>query len=324
MSPRVGVVLEHQYLPLEETLQRAARVDALGAASTWLIQMPNQRESGTVLAGIACRTSRCTIGSAILPLYSRPPVVMAHTALTLDELSEGRFILGLGLGHRGVGEWMLGAATTPRPVPAMREYLQIVMSLIREGEVSHDGKWFSGHALYAASAPRRSTLPVYVGGFGPKIIELAAELADGVILWMCTPQYVREHAMPALREGWARRVDGRYPGGAGFELTAMVNAAVTADPDADRQWFRRHLTAYLRVPAYQRLFTASGFEEQVATGRGDQVMTQALAAIGPLKDLEDRMVAYTAAGSTHLAISPLASAHTDTALFLDTVRGGLG
>jgi alkanesulfonate monooxygenase SsuD/methylene tetrahydromethanopterin reductase-like flavin-dependent oxidoreductase (luciferase family) len=324
VNPQVGVVLEHQSRPLEDTLQRAALVEDLGAASTWLVQMPNQRESGTVLAGIACRTSRCTVGSAILPIYSRPPVVMAHTALTLDELSGGRFILGLGLGHRGVGEWMVGAGAAPPAVPAMREYLLITISLIRDGEITHDGQWFSGHALYASDAARRPTLPVHVGGFGPKIVELAAELADGVILWMCTPGYIRDHAMPALRKGWARRVDGRYPDGMGFQVTAMVNAAVTPDPAGDLEWFGQFLTAHLRVPAYRRLFTASGFGEQVQAGRGDQAMTRALALIGPPEDLQRQMAAYLAAGTTHIAISPVASAHTDTALFLDTVRGGLG
>jgi alkanesulfonate monooxygenase SsuD/methylene tetrahydromethanopterin reductase-like flavin-dependent oxidoreductase (luciferase family) len=273
---------------------------------------------------MACMTSTCTIGSAILPLYSRPPVVMAHTALTLDELSGGRFILGLGLGHRGVGEWTVGAGAAPPAVQAMREYLHIVISLIRDGEVRHDGKWFSGHAVYTATAHRRSELPVYVGGFGPKMIELGAELADGVLLWMCTPEYVREHAMPALRRGWARRADGRFPGGAGFNLAAMINAAVTADPGPDREWFARFLTAHLRVPAYRQLFTASGFGAQMTTGRGDQVMTRALAAIGSLEELEDRKAAYMAAGTTHLAISPVGSAHADLALFLETVRGGLG
>jgi alkanesulfonate monooxygenase SsuD/methylene tetrahydromethanopterin reductase-like flavin-dependent oxidoreductase (luciferase family) len=323
VNPQVGVVLEHQSLPLEDTLQRAALVDDLGAASTWLVQMPNQRESGTVLAGMACRTSRCTIASAILPIYSRPPVVMAHTALTLDELSGGRFILGLGLGHRGVGEWMVGAGAAPPAVPAMREYLLITISLIREGEVTRDGQWFSGHAFYASDLARRPAMPVHVGGFGPKIIELAAELADGVILWMCTPGYIREHAMPALRKGWARRIDGRYPDGMGFQVTAMLNAAITTDPAEDVEWFQQFITAYLRVPAYQRLFTASGFAEQVSTGRGDQAMTRALALIGSPEDLHRRMAAYLAAGTTHIAISPVASAHVEIARFLDTVRGGL-
>src|SRR5262249_27266876 len=150
---------------------------------------------------------RCVIGSAIMPVYTRPPVIAAYTALAIDELSSGWFILGLGLGHRGVGEWMVGAGAAAPALVGMREYLHIAGALIRDGEVDHDGTWFSGHSACAAKVQRRADLPVYLGGFGPKMIELAAELTDGVILWMCTPSYVSEHAKPALRAGWARRTD---------------------------------------------------------------------------------------------------------------------
>jgi alkanesulfonate monooxygenase SsuD/methylene tetrahydromethanopterin reductase-like flavin-dependent oxidoreductase (luciferase family) len=323
VNPQVGVVLEHRGLALEETLRRAALAEELGAATAWVVQLPNQRESSTVLAGLACRTSRCAVGSAILPIYTRPPVVAAYTALTLDELCGGRFILGLGLGHRGVGEWMVGAGPSPPAAAGMREYLHIVTSLTRDGEVEHDGKWFSGHAFYAADAPRRPELPVYLGGFGPRMIELGGELADGVILWMCTPGYIRQHAMPALRAGWARRTDGRYPDGAGFGVVAMVNAVVTADPADDLGWFQQFLTSHLRVPAYRRLFAASGFTEQVRAGRGDQAMARALASFGPPEQLRRRMAEYVSAGAAHVAISPVASAHADRACFLGTFRGGL-
>ncbi|MEZ0075264.1 LLM class flavin-dependent oxidoreductase [Planotetraspora sp. GP83] len=319
---RVGVLLEQRNLSPAETLARAGLADELGVDSQWLVQLPNQRDSVVLLAAMAARTGRSGIGSAILPLYSRPPVVMAHTALTLDELSGGRFTLGLGLGHRGVGEWMVGAGTTPPAVAGTREYLQITTSLIRDGEVSHDGKWFSGHASY--TGPRRDGLAVHVGAFGPKLLELAGELADGAILWMCTPGYVREHAVPALRRGLGRRADGRYPGGAGFEVAVVLNAAVTPEPEADRAGFHRYLSAYLRVPTYRRLFTASGFGAQVGAGRPDDEMVRALTAIGAAENLRSRMDDYAAAGATRMLISPTVSAHFDTDRFAGTLRGGLG
>ncbi len=323
MNPEIGVAFDHQGLSLAEVFDRAAAAEELGAAAVWLVQLPNQRDSGTLLAALACRTSRCAIGSAILPLYTRPPVVAAYTALTIDELSGGRFTLGLGLGHRGVGEWMVGAGVSPPAVAGMREYLHIVGTLIRDGEVNHDGKWFSGHSACPAGLPRRADLPLYLGGFGRKMIELAGELADGVILWMCTPGYVSQDAMPALRAGWARRTDGRHPAGAGFGVAVMVNAAVTSRQDDNSERYGQFLTAHLRVPTYRRLFAASGFTEQVRTGRSDQAMVRALVATGPPDQVRARLAEYASAGATHIAVVPAADGRDDSPCFAGTLRAAL-
>ncbi|MFI6744030.1 LLM class flavin-dependent oxidoreductase [Nonomuraea sp. NPDC050451] len=320
MSPRVGAVLEPQGFSVPETLERAALVEDLGLSSLWLVQMPGQWDGATILAALAERTKRMTLGSAILPLYSRPPVVMASTAITLDELSRGRFALGLGLGHRGVGEWMVGAGAAPPAVPATREYLRIVLGAIRDGEVDHDGEWFSGHVFYPDSQARRSELPVYLGAFGPKMLELAGEVADGALLWMCTPEYVRDTAMPALRRGWERRSDGRYPGGAGFDVAVLLSAAVTPDPAADRARFGDYLANYLRVPTYRRLFTASGFGAQLAAGRADEAMIHGLGAIGDAAEVGGRIETFAAAGATQILISPTAGAFSDREQYLATVR----
>ncbi|GAA0421711.1 LLM class F420-dependent oxidoreductase [Acrocarpospora corrugata] len=323
MSHRVGAALEPQGVTLQETLERVDITEEMGADSQWLIQMPGQWESGTVLAALAARTERITLGSAILPLYSRPPVAMASTALTLGELSGGRFVLGLGLGHRDVGEWMVGAGAAPPAVPGMREYLEIVLAAIQKGEADHDGKWFGGHVFYPPTQERHSDLPVYVGTFGPRMLELAGEVADGVILWMCTPSYVRDVVMPALRRGFARRTDGRYPGGAGFEVAALICAAVTPEVEADQTRFGEYLSAYVRVPTYRRLFEASGFGAQIRAGRPDEEMIRGLSAIGGPAESHARMAAYAAEGVTQMLICPAGSAFLDRGRYLDTVRAAL-
>ncbi|MEU8248905.1 LLM class flavin-dependent oxidoreductase [Nonomuraea sp. NPDC048916] len=319
----MGIVHAPQYLPLRETLHRAVMGDELGASSQWLIQMPNQPDSSIIIAGMAVRTERSMLGNAILPLYSRPPVLMAQAAMTLDDLSGGRFALGLGLGHRGVGEWMVGAGKAPHPTEGMREYLQIAAGLIRNGAVDHDGTWFSGHAMHPPTASRRPGMPIYVGAFGPRMLELAAELADGVVLWMCTAEYVRDQVVPALRRGFARRADGRYPDGRGFDVAAVVSAAVTDDPEEDRESFTGYLSEYLRVPTYRRLFSASGFDAQVKMGRADDAMFQALSVRGTPERVRARFDEYVAAGATHLVISPLGSAYTSRDRWSATLRAGL-
>lgn len=311
-EPRIGTVVSQMGQDLAETVSRAVLAEKLGLASVWMEQVPNQRDTAMVLAALACATSAVTLGPSILPLYSRPPVVMAQSALTLDEVSGGRLILGLGLGHRGVGEWMVGATARPA-VGSMREYLAIVTGLIRDGEIGYSGQWYSGHASY--SAPRRDDLPVYVGTFGPRMLELAAEMGDGVLLWMCTPRYVREHAMPALRRGWARR--GGRP--AHFAVVTMVNAAVTDDVDDDRRWLDRYLSAHLRVPTYRKLFETSGFGAAASSGRPDQAMLDELGVIGGPADLARAITAYLEAGATEVVVSPIGSAARRTEAFTDTL-----
>nr|BFE80839.1 hypothetical protein GCM10020093_034400 [Planobispora longispora] len=176
VPPETGVVIHGQDLPVAEMLERARLAEKLGVDAVWLVQLPSLRDSAAVLAALACVTERVTLGAGVLPFYTRPPVTMAQTALTVDELSGGRFALGVGSGHRVTGEWMLGVPTGP-PVGSMREYLSVVTSLIRDGEVHQTGDWYRAHAVYAA--PRRAGLPVHLGAFGPRLAELAGRPPTG-------------------------------------------------------------------------------------------------------------------------------------------------
>jgi alkanesulfonate monooxygenase SsuD/methylene tetrahydromethanopterin reductase-like flavin-dependent oxidoreductase (luciferase family) len=152
------------------------------------------------------------------------------------------------------------------------------------------------------------------------MLELAGELADGVILWMCTPDYVRDHVLPAVRAGLARA--GRDP--AGFEVVAMVQAAVTDDPAEDRAAFRWFLGSHLRVPTYRALFERSGFGADVAAGEAGDAMVEALAAIGDAGRVAAEVAAYREAGVTTVALAPTAGAHRDRGRFLQTVEAGAG
>ncbi|MFD8386585.1 LLM class flavin-dependent oxidoreductase [Streptomyces sp. NPDC059679] len=324
MTYRIGAVLEPHGTSVPEVLERAVLTEELGVSSQWLIQMPGRWEAGTVLGALAARTRKIELGSAILPLYSRPPVVMASTALTLAELSEGRFALGLGLGRRGVGEWMVGAGTMPSALPAMREYMKIVLAVTRDGEVDVDGTWFSGHAFFPSPSNDRPELPVYMGAFGPKMLELAGELADGVLLWMCTPEYVRDVAMPALSRGFERRTDGRHPGGEGFDVALLLCAAVTPDPETDRDGFADYLSNYVRVPTYRRLFEASGYGAQLKSGRPDREMVEGLGVIGTAAELRARMDRFAAEGVTQILVSPTSTAFLQRDRYLATVQAALG
>ncbi|MQA24047.1 MAG: LLM class flavin-dependent oxidoreductase [Micromonosporaceae bacterium] len=296
--PRVGAVVDQDNLSKDGVIERARLAVESGADTLWLVQQPNQRDSSILLTSLAENTEGVRIASGILPIYSRPPIVMAQTAITIDEVSDGRFILGLGVGHRVVGEWTLGGSYPP-PAPAMREYLTIVTDLIRTGEVNVSGRWFSGRMSYLQGA--RPDLPVYVGSLGPKVLELAGELADGVVLWICTPEDVRDRVMPHLRAGWARRGADRGE----FAVVVMLMAAATDTLSEDREAFRKILAGYMRMENTRKQLIASGFGDDVRAGRPSDAAVHAIAAIGDRKEVAERIVAFREAGATHFAVSPL-------------------
>ncbi|NUT32222.1 MAG: LLM class flavin-dependent oxidoreductase [Hamadaea sp.] len=308
---RIGAVVDSGGIPPSAVLGIADHAEGIGMDSIWLPQMPNQLDVATVLAALAAHTKQVTIASAVLPMYTRPPVVMAQSALTADAISGGRTALGLGLGHRGVGDWMVGGQQAPA-LPATREYLTVVTSLIRDGEVNFDGAWHSGHAAYIGE--RREDFPVYLGTFGPKMLELAAELADGVILWMCTTDYLSRHVFPALRRGWARR--GGRP--ANFKVVAMMHAGLTGEPDGDRDLFARTLASYLRVATYRSLFGRSGFADAISAAKADDAMVRALGAFTE-DEVAQRIAGYRRCGVDEIGVAPAGSAKRSYDLCLKTL-----
>lgn len=314
---RNSAVIDHVDMALPTILERAQIAEKLGADGLWVSQFPGQRDIGMLLAALAANTERVTFGPAVLPVYASPPGVMAQASLTLDEMSGGRLILGLGRGHRLFGEWMLGANYYTSTEP-MREYLTIVKSLIRQGEVSENGRWFRGATLY--SAPRRPALPVYVGCFGRRMLELAAELADGVILWLCTPEYVRDTVMPSLRRGWARRENGSE----GFAVVLLMPALAAAEPAAAREKVSQYLGEYLRMENYQRLLTAAGYGEDARRHRVGPAMLDALCPIGDGAMIRERMAVYHEIGVTDIAVSPMVDRDSRVADFTATLEAAIG
>ncbi|MFI1016461.1 LLM class flavin-dependent oxidoreductase [Streptomyces sp. NPDC020965] len=314
---RYGIVLEGVNIPVAELLERARMVEKAGVDSVWLVQLPTIRDTASVLAAMAVSTERVQLAAGVLPYYSRPPVMMAQTAATIDELSGGRFTLAVGTGHRMTAEWSLGRAPGPA-VREMREYLGAVRGLLNDGEVNVDGEWFRAHGVY--SSPRRVGQPIYLGTFGPKMCRLAGEHADGLLLWMCTPEYIREVALPNLRAGLLQA--GRDPDD--FPVAVMVPGMVSDDVDADREGVRDYLSAYTRMPNYRRMHEVSGFADQVSGRRIGDRLLDAVSVVGDEEQVRAGVARYHEAGVTEVVITPMANAHKDSALLLRTAEALAG
>lgn len=297
---------------LDESMSRAQAAERLGYESVWTTQLPDGRDAALVLAAYAQNTQKVKLGTAVLPIYTRHPTAMVQMAATLDELSGGRFILGIGISHKVTVEGMWGLRLEA-PVDAMREYLTIVRTSLREGGTSFDGEQFT--ARWGYSAPRRAELPVMISALNPRMLELAGEMADGVVLYMCAPRYIRDHIIPRVRAGRERAGKSMD----GFEIVAGIDSCLTSDRTAALEVYRGTIERYSSLPYYRKMMDASGFKAQLESGQVTEEMIDELAAIGDEAQIRASIRRYLDAGVTLAGIGPF-SKHKGAAGFEATLE----
>ncbi len=241
---------------LEKGIERARLADSLGFESIYTTQIAG-RDAFIVLAAFAQATERVRVGTGVAPIFARTPVAMAQVAATLDELSGGRMVLGLGVSHRVTVENWFGAEIS-KPVTQMREYAAAVRAILR-GEPPPEGEFFSTRFQFMGYPPRPE-LPLYVAALSPNMLRLAGEVGDGVMLWLCAPDYIRDTVIPAVREGRERAGKSLD----GFDVVAAVPAGLTDDRDAALAAMRGELVTYCSLPFYRNMLEASGFGDEIA------------------------------------------------------------
>jgi probable F420-dependent oxidoreductase len=315
---RLGVNTEIAGLSLRQMVELGTLAERLGYDDAW------SSESGgpdgiSPLAGIAARTSRIRIGTAIVPIASRPPALAAMTAASLQELSDGRFILGLGLSTRHVVERWLGQSRD-QPLLRLREYVTVVRDLLDGRRVDVVGTTLAVRG-FRLKAPTRPRVPVYVAALGPGACRLAGALADGVIFFLKTPAGVKQ-AMAWVREGAAE--SGRDP--ALLECVLILGVAPGADGP---QRARAYVAQYARVPDYARSLRLQGFADEVDAiasggpgGAGtapvvSPAMAEALILTPDRDDGPTALAAYEAAGVETTLLLPLRSREPDASAFDD-------
>jgi F420-dependent oxidoreductase-like protein len=212
--------------------------ERLGFDSVWTAEAYGS-DAFTPLAWWGSRTTRVRLGTAIAQISARTPTAAAMAALTMDHLSGGRFVLGLGASGPQVVEGWYGQPY-PRPLARTREYVAVVRSVLRrEGPVVHDGEFYPlpyeggarlGKPLRSTVHPLRADLPVHLAAQGPRNVGLAAEIADGWLPLFYSPRMDATYR-ELLAEGFARRSAGIAPAEA-FEVTATV--PVVLDDDVER------------------------------------------------------------------------------------------
>jgi alkanesulfonate monooxygenase SsuD/methylene tetrahydromethanopterin reductase-like flavin-dependent oxidoreductase (luciferase family) len=297
--------------------EHAALADRLGYDSINCSHIA-ARDSFTTLAGLAHLAPSVTLATAVAPIYHRSPASMAQTAATVDDLSGGRFRLGLGTGHRAtMGGWH--GQDIGNPVAEMREYAALVRALLAGDEPPAGARWNSGFAFNGFTP--RAGIPVYLAGLSPAMLRLAGEIADGVVLWACPASYVAEVVTREVAAG--RRRAGRDL--AGFDICAAIPSAVAADPAVAYQGIRAELHRYFGLPFYRAMFARAGYAADIAAydAAADPAARRAaisdafiedLCAIGTPQDVAAGVARYRAAGATNPMITNIAGTDLRPAL----------
>jgi F420-dependent oxidoreductase-like protein len=300
---------------LEQAVDRVRLAEEIGCESVWINQLSAERDSTLVLTAYAQATRRVGLGTFVLPIYTRHPAAMAQMTATLDELSGGRFRLGIGVGHKVTVEGLWGLRFV-RTAEAMREYVTIVRALLVDGSVQFEGAQFTARATY--TAPRRADVPILVAGLGPLMLDVAGELADGVALWMCSPAYIAGEVVPrvrAARERVGKTMDG-------FEILAAFDASLTTNVEGARGIFRGRFQRYASLPSYRRVLDVGGFADELARGEITDATLHEMAALGDERAVRETVRRYRDAGCTLPLVGPFAQ-HEGAAGFEATLRAAV-
>jgi F420-dependent oxidoreductase-like protein len=325
---KLGVHIGYWGLGLtsEDQLEIVQEAERLGYDSVWTAEAYGS-DAATILGWIAGQTSRIRIGSAIFQMPGRSAAMTAMTAATLDQLSGGRMILGIGSSGPQVAEGWHGQRFG-RQIQRTREYVAVVRKALARERVEFHGETLElplpdgpGKALKLTIAPVQERIPIYLAAIGPNNTRLAGEIADGWIPTLFSPEHVSE-LRPLLEEGAAaggRSLDD-------FDIAPTVNVFVTDDLAAARDAMRPFIALYVGGMGsrernfYNQLVQRYGFEEAAAEvqdlyldGRRDEAMAalpddliDLVTLCGPADRVRERLEIYREAGVGTLGITPMA------------------
>ena len=265
---RLGIRLDiDPQISSQEHRELASLAEKSGYESVWVPE-GGGRDALTQLTAIAMTTQHLKLSTGILPVFSRTPMLTAMSAAGLAAVSQGRFILGLGVGHGPAVENGQGV-TFYRPLTRLRETITIVRRLLRGESVTYQGRVFRVRDAGLGEAAPAEPVPIYIAALGPRMLELGGEVADGVLLNWTASEYLKE-AVEHVRRGAAKA--GRDL--SEIDIAGYVRVAVEDDVTAARASLQRQIARYAGMPYYSNFFDDTGFQAEMATahqalGRGD-------------------------------------------------------
>jgi F420-dependent oxidoreductase-like protein len=301
-----------------ELIALAQEAEHLGYDSAWAAEAWGT-DAVTVLAWLAAKTTTIKVGSAILQIPARTPANTAMTAATLDLLSGGRFLLGLGTSGPQVVEGWHGRPWG-KPVTRTREYVEIVRAALRREALDYHGDEYEipysgagatglGKPLKLMARPLRSEIPIYLAALGPKNVRLAFDVADGWLPIFFAPEHARKLFAFEPRDG--------------FDIAPTVHVVVSDDLESARDALRPVLALYVGgmgargANFYNTLVGRYGYEAEAehiqrlylegkqreAIAAVPDGLVDAVALVGPRERIADRLAAWRESGATTLLVA---------------------
>jgi probable F420-dependent oxidoreductase len=257
VSPeRLGVTPPIEVMGFGPSVDLCVKAEQLGYTDIWTAEV-NAADGFSPLAAVAVRTAIVRLGVALVPVFTRPPALTAMSAAGIQQLSRGRFCLGVGASSPAIVTGWMGA-DYGQPVRRVGEYVQVLRQLLAGQKVTHTGPGYRVKGFRLGIDPG-ATVPIHVGALGPRMCRLAGAIADGVLFFLMTPEGVKQ-ALEDVRAGAEEA--GRNPD----DLDVFIRLPVAVDEPQDLVSFmgRRMLTGYATVPAYNASLARQGFEEEAS------------------------------------------------------------
>jgi len=319
------------FMGAEEQLNAAKAAERLGYDSIWSAEAYGS-DAATILAWIAGHTSTIKLGSDVFQIPARSAAMTAMTAATIDQLSGGRMILGLGTSGPQVAEGWHGQRFG-KQLQRTREYFDVVRLALSRERLIYKGETLElplpdgpGKALKLTIGPKQERIPLYLAAIGPNNTRLAGEIADGWLPTFFSPEHVGLF-QPLLQEGAAR--SGRSLDG--FQIAPTVSVHISDDLETARNFMRPGLALYVggmgsrEQNFYNTLVQQYGFEREAAeiqdlylAGKREEAclavpdaLIDQVCLVGPRDRVADRLAAFRDAGVGTLIASPLAASKED-------------
>src|SRR5450759_5933492 len=325
---KLGVHIGYWGLGLssEDQLNIVQEAERLGYDSAWAAEAYGS-DTATVLGWLAGQTSKIKLGSAIFQMPGRTPALTAMTAATIDELSGGRMLLGIGSSGPQVAEGLHGQRFA-RQLQRTREYVAVVRKALNRERLEFKGETLElplpdgpGKALKLMITPVQERIPIYLAAIGPKNTALAGEIADGWIPTLFSPEHVSE-LRPLLEEGAAR--SGKSLDN--FDIAPTVNVFITDDLDGARNAMRPFIALYVggmgsrKQNFYNQVVQRYGYEAEAqkiqdlylegkreeAVAAIPDALIDTVSLCGPPDVVRERLAVYRDAGVGTLGVTPTA------------------
>ena len=326
---RVGAVLAaFPALSLADYLALARDAEARGYHTAWLGETAGG-DAITLMTLVASQTQRIGVASGVIPIQTRSPIVLGMSAATLAHVAPGRVSLGLGVSSRIIVEQWHGLPFHPG-LGQIRESVRIIRMAAAGERVNFEGKFYRLKNFKLTAPPPAQPPKIVLAALGPEMLELAGEIADGVLLNWIPPEAIP--ASIAHLEAGARRAGRTLDG---FEIAGFIRTTVTDQPDAVRAGLARDITGYAIVDVYASFFRSVGYDDEMTainrawkagdrSGAVREVSPRVLDGLGVVGDenfCRERFAAYARAGLTMPVVLPYVPDGADRAVSLRRTLG---